>query len=211
MRAVRHKTARTLLPMKTTRARSGRKPKLIQVMPPPLFQVIQPEAGNDYWHVVIHDRQSDDKIHFVSRQRGWSEADIVKAGGRELANGEGVVAVQRVENGIPVSLNLYAVRYAFGRWQIRCVRPVVSGNRTGIIVEPPFSPVIPGTTYEVYRVGKRYNALTRQWIVIAEAVAHVPGMEQPVVVGDYKTMMALAEAYAKQLGYALTAENLPTI
>jgi len=126
--------------MKTTRARSGRKPKLIQVMPPPLFQVIRPEAGNDYWHVVIHDRQSDDKIHFVSRQRGWGEADIVKAGGRELANGKGEVAAQRVENGIPVSLNLYAVRYAFGRWQVRCERPAVSGVRSGIIVQPPFSP-----------------------------------------------------------------------
>jgi hypothetical protein len=197
--------------MKTTRARRGRKPKIIQVMPPPLFQLIQPEAGNDYWHVIIHDRQSDDKIHFVSRQRGWSEDDIVKAGGRELANGEGVVAVQRVENGILISLNLYAVRYAFGRWHIRCEQPVVSGNRTGIIVQPPFSPVIPGTTYEVYCVDKRYNALTRQWIAVAEAVAHVPGLKQPLAVCDYKTMMALAEAYAKQLGYELTAGNLPTI
>jgi hypothetical protein len=197
--------------MKTTRARSGCKPILIQVMPPPLFQVIQPEAGNDYWHVVIQDRQSDDKIHFESRQRGWHEDDIVKAGGRELANGEGVVAVQRVENGVPVSLNLYVVRYVFGRWQVECLRPGVAGVRTGTIVQPPFSPVIPGTTYEVYRVGKRYNPLTRQWIAIAEAVAHVPGMEQPVVVGDYKTMMALAEAYGRQLGCALTAENLPTI
>jgi hypothetical protein len=180
-------------------------------MPPPLFQVIQPEAGNDYWHVVIHDGQSDDKIHFVSRQRVWSEDDIVKAGGRELANGEGEVAVQRVENGIPVSLNLYALRYAFGRWQIRFERPAVSGVRTGIIVPPPFNPVILGTTYEVYRVGKRFNAITRQWLAVAEAVAHVPGLKQPLAVCDYKTMMALADAYAKQLGYALTADNMPTI
>jgi hypothetical protein len=180
-------------------------------MTPPLFQMIEPEVGNDRWHVVIRYNQSEDKIHFECRQTGWSEDDLVRAGGRELANGEGWVAVQRVENGIPISAGIYAVRFAFDRWHIQPVRPKVSADRAGVFVKPPFAPIVPGTTYEVYRVGKRYNPVTRQWIALADAVAHVPGLNLPLAVQDYKTLMALAEAHALQLGYVLATDNLPTI
>ena len=189
----------------------NRRPKLIQVMPPPLFQEIEVKGRKTYWHVVIRDRQSADSIHFECHQPGWSEADIVKAAGQELAGGGGTVAVQRVKKDIPVSLHIYAVRYAFGQWHIWRERPAVPGNRIGILVEPPFKPVIPGTTYEVYRVGKRYNPVTGQWIALADAVAYVPGLKEPLPIWDYKTLMSLTEAYARQLGYDLTIDNLATL
>ena len=97
---------------------------LKQVMPSPMFQVVERAVGANKWAVSIRDDQSDDSVHFEASKRYHKAPleDVVKAGGRECANGTGIVAVTRYDDGIPTLCVVYAVMYAFGRWQLRRLR-----------------------------------------------------------------------------------------
>ncbi len=70
-------------------------------------------------------------------------------------------------------------------------------GRTGTVIVLP-NRALPGMYYVVYRIYQEYNAVTRQWLELADATAHFPdgkSMGSSGRVTDYKTMLELQEAY----------------
>jgi len=96
-----------------------RKLTLKQVMPPPAFEVCDPDQPNRY-RVATMDAQSSDIIHWEAPIR-YSTEDVIRAAGREMAGGEGRCAIQKIEGGFPVSCEVYDVLYALNRWHWRKV------------------------------------------------------------------------------------------
>ncbi|MBU0491793.1 MAG: hypothetical protein KKA73_06470 [Chloroflexi bacterium] len=92
-------------------------PRLTQVLPPPLFQVL-PTTTNE-WHVVVRDEQSDDAVHYTAPLGTWTLRDVAIAGALTAAGARAIVAVQRIEHGLPIDFDTLAVQLYWGQWLTR--------------------------------------------------------------------------------------------
>jgi len=91
-----------------------RMPRLTQTIPPPRFEVM---AGfQQEWLVAVRDAQDVESVFYTAPLGRWTMRDMAIAGARLAANGQAVVAVQRIEQGIATACGVFSVLHAWERW-----------------------------------------------------------------------------------------------
>lgn len=105
-------------------SKRSRRPRLIHILPPPTFEIVETQHKRNFWRISMRDEQDnfEHSVWFECRDRGWTENDVVLAGAREAQEGRALVTIQRFENNVPVCVRIYATLFAWGRWHLRRVR-----------------------------------------------------------------------------------------
>ncbi|MBU0491332.1 MAG: hypothetical protein KKA73_16035 [Chloroflexi bacterium] len=89
--------------------RKPRKPRLIQTLPPPMFETV-PADSRSFWRVSVQDAQSEGALWFEASLSKWAARDLAIAGARQAAAGRCICTVTRFERGMPVGSGLFAVQ-----------------------------------------------------------------------------------------------------
>ena len=99
-----------------------RKPHLKQIDPPASFEEVDSTVNR--WQVGIRDTTDSfqDSVWFACSLSKWKMEDLIKAGGRECQNGEGIVIVSKLVKGLVTEWGIFQVRYFFDQWHLEKMR-----------------------------------------------------------------------------------------